>query len=73
MHLQAVRSTVLHHPSYLTTNILDLIYDPDQDPEEKRAVRKNYRSLAKTVEGKDAANRLNFCLTTFNRKASQSQ
>jgi non-structural maintenance of chromosomes element 4 len=29
----------------------DLIYDPDQDPEEKRAVRKNYRSLAKTVEG----------------------
>ncbi|KAF8893982.1 Nse4 C-terminal-domain-containing protein [Infundibulicybe gibba] len=29
----------------------NLIYDPDQDPEEKRAVRKNYRSLAKTVEG----------------------
>ncbi|KAF5380522.1 hypothetical protein D9615_004519 [Tricholomella constricta] len=27
------------------------IYDPDQDPEEKREVRKNYRSLAKTVEG----------------------
>ncbi|KAG6918025.1 hypothetical protein DXG01_016877 [Tephrocybe rancida] len=26
------------------------VYDPDQDPEEKRAVRKNYRSLAKTVE-----------------------
>ena len=29
----------------------DFIYDPDQDPEEKRAVRKDYRSLAKTVEG----------------------
>ncbi|KAF8236504.1 hypothetical protein L208DRAFT_1390604 [Tricholoma matsutake] len=31
-----------------------LIYDPDQDPEEKRAVRKNYRSLAKTVEEQQA-------------------
>ena len=29
----------------------DFYYDPDQDPEEKRAVRKNYRSLARTVEG----------------------
>ncbi|GLB37537.1 putative binding domain of Nse4/EID3 to Nse3-MAGE [Lyophyllum shimeji] len=29
-------------------------YDPDQDPEEKRAVRKNYRSLAKTVEEQQA-------------------
>ncbi|KAG5648542.1 hypothetical protein DXG03_003153 [Asterophora parasitica] len=27
-----------------------VIYDPDQDPEEKREVRKNYRSLAKRVE-----------------------
>lgn len=35
----------------LTKTFLDFIYDPDQDPEEKRAVRKNYRSLAKTVEG----------------------
>ncbi|KAG6827907.1 hypothetical protein H0H92_010005 [Tricholoma furcatifolium] len=26
------------------------IYDPDQDPEEKRAVRKDYRKLARTVE-----------------------
>ncbi|TFK73968.1 hypothetical protein BDN72DRAFT_789911 [Pluteus cervinus] len=28
----------------------DLAYDPDQNPEEKRAVRKHYRSLAKVVE-----------------------
>jgi hypothetical protein len=35
----------------VTETYLDFIYDPDQDPEEKRAVRKNYRSLAKTVEG----------------------
>lgn len=27
------------------------VFDPDQDPEEKRAVRQNYRSLAKTIEG----------------------
>ncbi|RDB25208.1 Non-structural maintenance of chromosome element 4 [Hypsizygus marmoreus] len=32
----------------------NLVYDPDQDPEEKRAVRKNYRSLAKTVEEQQA-------------------
>ncbi|KAF9469987.1 Nse4 C-terminal-domain-containing protein [Collybia nuda] len=32
----------------------DFIYDPDQDPEEKRIVRKNYRSLAKSVEGQQA-------------------
>ncbi|KAF8070559.1 Nse4 C-terminal-domain-containing protein [Lyophyllum atratum] len=32
----------------------DPVYDPDQDPEEKRAVRKNYRSLAKTVEAQQA-------------------
>ncbi|KAK7005620.1 Non-structural maintenance of chromosomes element 4 [Favolaschia claudopus] len=28
----------------------DAPYDPDQDPEERRVVRKGYRSLAKTVE-----------------------
>ena len=28
-----------------------LPYDPDQDAEEKRAVRKKYRSLQKTMEG----------------------
>ncbi|KAG5732753.1 Non-structural maintenance of chromosome element 4 [Termitomyces sp. T112] len=28
----------------------DFVYDPDQDPEEKRTVRKNYRSLARVVE-----------------------
>jgi len=30
---------------------LDMIFDPDQDPEEKRGVRKGYRSLAKKIEG----------------------
>jgi hypothetical protein len=28
-----------------------LAYDPDQDPEEKRKVRKEYRSLHKDAEG----------------------
>lgn len=44
-----LRSIIVYHiyPPYIT----GLIYDPDQDPEEKRAVRKDYRSLAKTVEG----------------------
>lgn len=28
-----------------------LAYDPDQDPEEKRAVRRNYRTLQKDAEG----------------------
>ncbi|KAF8210397.1 Nse4 C-terminal-domain-containing protein [Mycena galopus ATCC 62051] len=28
----------------------DVAYDPDQDPEERRVVRKGYRSLAKSVE-----------------------
>ncbi|KAF8161208.1 Nse4 C-terminal-domain-containing protein [Crassisporium funariophilum] len=28
----------------------DMVFDPDQDPEEKRAVRQNYRSLAKKIE-----------------------
>ena len=29
----------------------NLAYDPDQDPEEKRDVRKKYRALQKTTEG----------------------
>ncbi|KAF8638066.1 hypothetical protein AX16_010698 [Volvariella volvacea WC 439] len=29
----------------------DLAYDPDQNPEEKRAVRKHYRDLTRIVEG----------------------
>ena len=29
----------------------DMVFDPDQDPEEKRAVRQNYRSLTKKIEG----------------------
>jgi hypothetical protein len=29
----------------------DMVFDPDQDPEEKRVVRQNYRSLAKKIEG----------------------
>ena len=28
-----------------------LAYDPDQDPEEKRKVRREYRSLHKDTEG----------------------
>lgn len=28
-----------------------MVFDPDQNPEEKRAVRQNYRSLAKKIEG----------------------
>lgn len=28
-----------------------MVFDPDQDPEEKRAVRQNYRSLTKRIEG----------------------
>ncbi|KAJ7703931.1 Nse4 C-terminal-domain-containing protein [Mycena rosella] len=28
----------------------DLAYDPDQDPEEKREIRRNYRSLHKTID-----------------------
>ena len=31
--------------------LLGMVFDPDQDPEEKRAVRQNYRSLAKKIEG----------------------
>ena len=29
----------------------DMVFDPDQDPEEKRKVRQNYRSLTKKIEG----------------------
>lgn len=29
----------------------DMVFDPDQDPEEKRNVRQNYRSLTKKIEG----------------------
>jgi hypothetical protein len=29
----------------------NLAYDPDQDPEEKRDVRKKYRAIQKTTEG----------------------
>jgi hypothetical protein len=28
-----------------------LVYDPDQDPEEKRKVRREYRSLHRDTEG----------------------
>jgi len=28
-----------------------MVFDPDQDPEEKRAVRQNYRSLTRKIEG----------------------
>lgn len=29
-----------------------MVFDPDQDPEEKRALRQNYRTLTRTLEGK---------------------
>jgi hypothetical protein len=29
----------------------NLAYDPDQDPEEKRNVRKKYRAIQKAAEG----------------------
>jgi hypothetical protein len=32
-------------------DVANLAYDPDQDPEEKRQVRKEYRSLHKDTEG----------------------
>ena len=28
-----------------------MVFDPDQDPEEKRAVRQGYRALTKKIEG----------------------
>lgn len=31
-----------------------LAYDPDQDPEEKRQVRRQYRELHKNYEGADS-------------------
>ncbi|KAF9529440.1 Nse4 C-terminal-domain-containing protein [Crepidotus variabilis] len=33
-----------------TTEDFNEVFDPDQDPEEKRAVRQNYRSLTKKIE-----------------------
>lgn len=35
-------------------HINDLAYDPDQDPEEKRDVRKKYRAIQKTTDGTSA-------------------
>jgi hypothetical protein len=37
-----------------------LAYDPDQDPEEKRAVRKRYRSLQRETEGAFVSHFLNW-------------
>jgi len=33
---------------------MDLTYDPEQDPEERRRVRRDYRNLAKETEGRSA-------------------
>jgi hypothetical protein len=33
---------------------LEMVFDPDQDPEEKRAVRQGYRALTKKIEGRTA-------------------
>lgn len=30
----------------------EMVFDPDQDPEEKRAVRQGYRALTKKIEGR---------------------
>ena len=47
-----------HFPCEILMNEFSLIetdfnnvFDSDQDPEEKRAVRQNYRSLTKKIEG----------------------
>ena len=37
---------LFHHPEPS-----DMVFDPDQNPEEKREVRQNYRSLTKKIEG----------------------
>ena len=34
---------------------MDLAYDPEQDPEERRRVRRNYRDLAKETESQSAS------------------
>ena len=33
------------------SNPNDIAYDPDQDPDERRAVRKRYRDLKAEIEG----------------------
>ncbi|KAJ6625515.1 Nse4 C-terminal-domain-containing protein [Mycena sp. CBHHK59/15] len=43
----------------------DTPYDPDQDPEERRVVRKSYRSLAKHVEGS--------CYPSFQHQANLNE
>jgi hypothetical protein len=45
-HNSGLLCALFHHPEHS-----DMVFDPDQDPEEKRAVRQNYRSLAKKIEG----------------------
>lgn len=46
MNTISVMRLFFHHPEPS-----DMVFDPDQDPEEKRVVRQNYRSLAKKIEG----------------------
>ena len=51
-----------------------LAYDPDQDPEEKRKVRREYRSLHKDTEGIPSVFfRQNWALKLGYRKTDQSQ
>lgn len=38
-------------PEDINQGMSDLAFDPDQNPEEKRAVRRQYRSLARDLEG----------------------
>ncbi len=38
-------------PEDIDRGMADLAFDPDQNPEEKRAVRRQYRSLAHDLEG----------------------
>ena len=43
-----------HNPNLFMRTFYEpsgMVFDPDQDPLEKREVRQNYRSLAKKIEG----------------------
>jgi hypothetical protein len=50
----ALSSMITFH--FLETH--NLAFDPDQNPEEKRAVRKDYRTLFKDVGGSSVSTRI---------------
>jgi len=33
------------------SDFVDLVFNPDQNPEEKRAVRQDYRKITRRIEG----------------------